>query len=47
MWNINILKALKREGKGMTNKIWETYDFKIGMLARIRGIISAFKLLRQ
>jgi hypothetical protein len=47
MWNIDILKALKREGKGITNEIWETYNFKIGMLARIRGKISAFKLLRQ
>ena len=35
MWNINILKALKREGEGITNKIWEEYNFKIGILARI------------
>jgi hypothetical protein len=45
MWNINTLKALK-EGEGITNKIWERYKFKIGMLVRIRGKISAFKLLR-
>ena len=47
MWNINTLKALKREGEGITNKQWEAYKFKIGMLARIKGKISAFKLLRQ
>ena len=46
MWNIDTLNALKREGEGMTNKIWEVYEFKIGILARIRGKISAFKLLR-
>ena len=47
MWNIDILKALKREGEGITNELWEVYEFKIGMLVRIRGKISAFKLLRQ
>ena len=47
MWNIDTLKVSKREGEGMTNEIWTAYNFKIGMLARIRGKISAFKLLRQ
>ena len=47
MWNIDTLKVSKREGEGMTNAIWEAYEFKIGMLARIRGSISAFKLSRQ
>jgi len=47
MWNINTLKASKREGEGMTNKIWEEYNFKIGMLVKIKGKISAFKLSKQ
>ena len=47
VWNINTLKALKRKGEGITNEIQEEYDFKIGILARIRGKIFAFKLLRQ
>jgi len=47
MWNIDTLKALKREGEGMTNKIWEEYKFKIRMLAKIKGKNSVFKLLRQ
>jgi hypothetical protein len=47
MWNIDTLKVSKREGEGMTNAIWEAYEFKIGMLARIRGNISTFKLSRQ
>lgn len=47
MWNIDTLKVSKKEGEGMTNAIWEAYDFKIGMLARIRSNISAFKLSRQ
>jgi hypothetical protein len=46
MWNINTLKVLKKEGKGITNAIWKAYKFKIGMLVRIRGNISTFKLLR-
>ena len=42
-----MLNALKREGEGITNEIWEIYNFKIGMLTRIRGKISTFKLIRQ
>ena len=47
MWNINTLKVSKKEGEGMTNKIWQAYKFKIGMLTKIKGKISAFKLLRR
>jgi len=46
MWNIDTLKASNREGEGMTNKIWQAYEFKIGMLVRIRGKISGFKQSR-
>ena len=47
MWNIIILKALKKEGKGITNELLKAYEFKIGILARIKGKIFTFKLLRQ
>jgi hypothetical protein len=43
MWSVNTLKSSKREGESITNEIWRAYGFKIGMLARIRGKISAFK----
>ena len=46
MWNINILKALKKEGEGITNDIQEIYDFKIEMLAKIKDKIFVFKLLK-
>jgi hypothetical protein len=44
-WDIDSLKSQK-PGEGMTSDQWENYDFKIGMLHRIRPLISKFKRLR-
>ena len=42
-WELNTLWE-RRDGKGMTNDIWDRYGFKIGTLAMIRSRISEFKL---
>ena len=44
-WNIESLKS-KKPGEGMTLDQWERYGFKIGMLVRIRSLISKFKQSR-
>ena len=44
-WELDTLRE-RRDGKGITNDIWERYGFKIGTLAMIRSKISEFKLQR-
>jgi hypothetical protein len=44
-WELNTLQE-RRDGKGMTENIWDRYGFKIGTLAMIRTKISEFKLQR-
>ena len=41
-WNIKSLK-LKTLGEGMMSDQWERYSFKVGMLVRIKPLISKFK----
>ena len=44
-WELDTLRE-RRDGKGMTDDIWDRYGFKIGTLAMIRSRISEFKLQR-
>ena len=44
-WSIESLKSQKL-GEGMTSEIWDSYDFRIGSLCRIRSKISDFKRVR-
>jgi len=44
-WELDTLRE-RRDGKGMTDDIWDRYGFKIGTLAMIRSKISEFKLQR-
>ena len=42
-WELDTLWE-RRDGKGMTDDIWDRYGFKIGTLVMIRSRISEFKL---
>jgi hypothetical protein len=44
-WELDTLQE-RRDGKGMTDDIWDKYGFKISTLAMIRSRISEFKLQR-
>ena len=44
-WELNTLQE-RRDGKGMTDNIWDRYGFKIGTLIMIWTKISEFKLQR-
>ena len=45
-WNIDSFKPRKQD-EGITMEIWETYSFKIGLLARIKSKVSDFKRSRE
>jgi hypothetical protein len=45
-WNIDSFKPRKLD-EGITIEIWETYGFKIGLLARIKSKVSDFKRSRE
>jgi len=44
-WELDTLRE-RRDGKGMTEDIWERYGFRLGTLMTIRSKISEFKLQR-
>ena len=44
-WELDTLRE-RRDGKGMTEDIWDRYGFKLGTLVTIRSKISEFKLQR-
>ena len=44
-WELDTLRE-RRDGKGMTEDIWDRYGFKLGTLMTIRSKISEFKLQR-
>lgn len=44
-WELDTLRE-RKDGKGMTEDIWDRYGFKLGTLATVRSKISEFKVQR-